>query len=169
MIDFDRSISRIVGDYILDGLRFTDRREPYRDDVRIEVGEHEKIRPFFAAALQDRFKWYCLAILVTGVVTLATVGPGVNSIQVSGLLLDLIGAFVLGVGLLRSDVGIERDSMSTTEAAAASWDSHEGDTLADEYRDPLSVSSEARDTVDGLAGICFLMVGFALQLVVVVG
>ena len=90
-----------------------------------------------------------------------------NSIQVWGLLLDLVGAFILGVGLVRSDVGIERDSILMMEAATGLWAGSDGETYSEKYRDPLSVSSEARDTVDGLAGVSFLIVGFSMQVFVV--
>jgi len=120
--------------------------EPYYDDTEIEVGDNEAVRPFFAAALRERFKWYLLAIFGTGVFTLLSLEAAVNSIQVWGLLLDLVGAFILGVGLLRSDVGIERDSILMTEAATGLLAGSDGETYAEEYRDPLSVSSEARDT-----------------------
>lgn len=166
MLDSDRSTSRLIGDWVLWVLRGSDLEEPYHDD-EIEVGDSEAVRPFFAAALCERIKWYLLAILSTMVFTFLTIQEGVNPIQVWGLLLDLVGAFVLGVGLLRSDVGIERDSISTTEAATGLFAGSDGETHSDEYRDPLSVSSEARDTVDGLAGVSFLIVGFSLQVLVV--
>ena len=95
MFGSDKSTSRIIGDYILWLLRLSDKETPYYDDTEIEVGDNEAVRPFFAAALRERCKWYLLAIFATGVVTLLSLEAAVNSMQVWGLLLDLVGESIL--------------------------------------------------------------------------
>lgn len=163
MPDADEKPESVLGNAILQALKFTDRDEPYYEE-KIRVGNHEDVRPFFTAALQDRLPKFIIAFLAT-VLLAYLIAPQPRSfrLQFCGLLLDLLGAFILGVGLLRSEVGIERDSIATTEAATGLWAGYGRERHSDEFRHPLSVSSEARDTVDALGGITFLMIGFGFQ------
>lgn len=157
-----------IGTAILWVLSFADIDEAYYDDIEIKVGDHEAVRPFFEAALRDRAPVYSFVLMATLAVS-ALIGWNRPDLflQVLGLLLDLVGAFILGVGLLRSEVGIERDSIRTTKKATGTWGGFDREGRSTEYRDPLSVSSEARDTADACAGIIFLIVGFGLQVLAV--
>lgn len=150
-----------------------DLSEPYDDDVTIYTGESEKIRPFFIAAFRDRLPWYIITLLA-GIIISFLIGNGKSNVilfQIFALLLDIIGAVILGFGLIRSEVGIERDSTTVaTNTAEGSFNITEKTGDGEGMRtklDPLSVSSEARDTVDALAGILFLTSGFILQIFVV--
>jgi hypothetical protein len=156
-----------VANLILRLLHFTDLDEAYYEDEEVKVGDHEAVKPFFAAALNARYQWYLLAFIITLGLSILTVPVLSNPFfQVWGLLLDLVGAFILGAGLLRSEAGIERDSIRTTRSAPGQWgDPTRKRVYSREYRDPLSVSSEARDTADALVGISFLILGFAFQLI----
>lgn len=162
MTDGNEKPENPLANAILRLLRFTDRSEPYYKE-KIRVGNHEQVRPFFTAALKDRSPVYIGAFTIVLLVYLIVPKPASFRLQFCGILLDLLGAFILGVGLLRSEVGIERDSISTTEAATGLWGGTGGERHSEEFRDPLSVSSEARDTVDALWGITFLMLGFGFQ------
>jgi len=88
-----------------------------------------------------------------------------SPIQLFTSLLELSGAVILGIGLLRSEVGIERDStMKATNKSGGAFHVG-GDEKKRNELDLLSVSSEARDTVDAFTGILFLSTGFAVQII----
>lgn len=163
MPEGDENPEAVLGNAILRVLKFTDLDEPYYEK-KIRVGNHEEVRPFFTAALQDRLPTFIIAFLAAVLLAcLIDPQPLSSRLQFCGLLLDLLGAFILGVGLLRSEVGIERDSIATTEAATGLWAGYDRERHSEEFRDPMSVSSEARDTVDALWGITFLLIGFGSQ------
>lgn len=168
-VDSDGEINPII-EKLLDILDLLEMDEPYYDDKTIYRGETEKVRPFFAAAIADRLKWYLLSIiLVLG----ATAGliyqySDINTLQVSGLLLDLSGAVILGVGLIRTETGIERDAKYVATNTAGEVFNVGGEEKHRNKLDLVSVSSEARDTVDAIVGVSFLFVGFTLQLLAIV-
>lgn len=157
---------------ILGGMRWFDLEEPYFDE-EVSRGEHQDIIPFVEAAWRDRRGWYLAAVLFVLALGALSWRFGIRSpLQVTGLLFDVVGAFILGIGLLRSEVGIERDAQAIpTGVVKERLRFYPGDTdeIVPTYeRHPLSVSSEARDTVDAAAGVTLLIIGFTLQILAVV-
>jgi hypothetical protein len=160
-----------TGGILLDFLDSLDLKESYFDEEEITVyqGESEKVRQFFLAAFRNRLKWYLMSILVVILLswTLVCWSNGTSFLQLTGLLLDLTGAVFLGIGLLRSASGIERDStLIATDTFEGEINTGNEDSNHNK-RDLLSVSSEARDTVDATIGITLLLAGFILQIVAI--
>lgn len=141
-------------------LNWFESGKDYFEEVRIENNEEhedEKVEMYFHAAFLDRSRWHLLLVSPVGLVYLLdtcsvlAVSP---RLQLYGLALDLIGAFILAVGLFRGTDAIKRD----TEMAEALWGS--------QYY-TSSMSSIARDTVDGIYGATFLVAGFTIQFIAV--
>ena len=157
-----------VVNVLLGGMRWFDLEEPYFDE-EVSRGEHEDIIPFVEAAWRDRRGWYLIAVLIVLALGVISWRAGIGSpLQVTGLLFDVVGAFILGIGLLRSEVGIERDAIAMRTNVFQRIAGRTDVEMSELHtRDPLSVSSEARDTVDAAAGVTLLIIGFTLQILAV--
>jgi len=120
----------------------------------------ELVRICFLRAFYDRFTtWAALAIALIALLygaTLLTQNP--INIQSVGLILDITGAVILASGLLRGVEGILRDTPLHTQSAIMGYSSgYSGKEL----------SATVRDTIDGLFGVSYLIVGFMLQIIAV--
>ena len=121
------------------------------------------IRFYFYAAISDRFTRYA-PILIGILLTLSLDKCGLVGLslplQAYGLIFDGVGAVILAVGLFRGPDGILRDTPRQSTGAAFG-----GET----YYNPKPLSATVRNTVDGVFGGGFLVLGFSIQFLAVTG
>lgn len=129
---------------IFDSLTEFDEDEA-RDEAKDIAVEH------FQQKFAERFVTYpiivILLIIVVGVVDWSQCGGLSN--QMYGLSIDLIGALILGRGLLMGGVAIG--------AVAGTRFGY----------NPLLIKTLAKDSVDGVWGVSLILVGIALQIIAV--
>ena len=137
------------------------------DDNKIK-----KIRKYFYAAFAHRtWQYVPLLITVLTVVLLAnnTILPSLN-VQAYGLAIDVFGASIVARGLFRGLSGLQRET--TTRDRSIGHGGTFGVTPDTDIRTvylPESLSSTARDTMDGVYGTSFLLLGFITQFIAVTG
>lgn len=141
-------------------LEWVESDKVYFEDIDVEHDEeHEdtKVQMFFHAAFYDRSRWHLIPGLLLAIgfgLEIWVIPPFDVNLQLYGLAMDMIGAFILAIGLFRGIEAIKRD----TQMREAVWGSH---------YDTDSLSAIARDTVDGLYGAVYLIGGFLLQFIAV--
>lgn len=139
-----RPISDPVASLLLslfDSLTEFDEEEAH-DDAK-EIAE-EHFQQKFAERMLVYPMFSILFLLLVAVIDVVQCGALSN--QMYGLALDLIGAMILGRGLLMGGVAMGAVS-------EMSWDYN-----------PLLIKSMAKDSVDGVWGMSLILVGIALQI-----
>ena len=143
-----------------DGLMWMRRPEnesentssPSKPDALLEK-RAERIRDQFREKFWIRSLKYLfsLATIVLVVISFQEAIIGEVKIQTIGITTSIFGSIVLGRSLLRGPHSVIRE----TSAKTPTQDGSNMDPITIEY---------VSDTIDGISGICYLVLGFILQL-----
>lgn len=148
-----RKLTDPIGKLILRFLANEEVKEEALDRINNARDDFEEAENRFLAYFEKRtLRWGSLTILLLlliGAIDLLSCGTFPN--QSYGLGLDLLGAMILGVGLLKGHYSIAAESTSYFNKSL------------------FRQESLAQDAVDGVWGISLLIVGILLQLLAVMG
>jgi hypothetical protein len=150
--------------YLLSGLLFYLLIHTPNPNVP-EKGPQATVIGRFQFWMYNRIKTYAV-ILIGLIFTLYLYGiiQSVDiSVQVYGLLLDMLGALIIARGLFRGPPGIWRDAdIPKVHEKASNVNQRPSGMLNSEKR---SLDSEYRKTVDAIIGAFLLANGFLIQIV----
>ena len=146
-----KRLSDLVGRKILDGLTRLEEAEPeniYDYPQEVPVVDEKSLEMFHYHS-----KWPSWEFLLILVVYLVESYFGGANLQIYGLLFDVLGASFLALGIVRGRAGLLRDIREKFgRLGDGSVNIHE-----------TSLKANAADTIDGIFGALFLLLGFAVQ------
>jgi len=150
-------VSRYIGNITWSFLNRIERtvdphtnREPLENEIKIE----------FLSAFDNRF-YFFISLLVIPLIILSTLDLClIINPQVYGLLLDLEGATILALSLIRGLSGITLES----EGNLVAFDSYFDTTYS-----PTDVMTESYKTIDAVWGSTLLIIGFSIQILAISG
>lgn len=154
-----RGLSDIIGKQLLSMLSWIEEAES--DDVLSFDEKEPLIERVFLEQFHYHSKWPALAIFLISVSFLIDSFLGPVEFQIYGLIFDMTGALFLALGIIRGKCGLARD---TRESDARYGD---GEKIGGIH--VASLRATVADTIDGLFGAVFLIIGFSIQIVALWG
>lgn len=150
-----RYLTDRVGERLL--LVLTQLEEVEKKGIMDYDEKEPVVRDVFLEQFHYHVKWPSYAILLVLIAFVINVRLGSVQLQAYGLVFDMVGGVLLALGIVRGKGGLMRD---TREPGARVG----GDEV--NIHQP-ALKANIADTIDGLFGAIFLVVGFSIQIVAV--
>lgn len=125
-----------------------------------EINDYEEKKLAVEENFRDQFqyhsKWPVVAIITISFLLGVDLSQGPVNIQIYGLLFDMTGAMFLALGIIRGKSGLARDTREAVGRLGS--DGNDGGIHH------ASLKANIADTIDGLFGAIFLIMGFMIQI-----